>query len=35
MSNESLHVAVVGIGNLSNLGWVVEGPFVAESGNGY
>ena len=32
MTNESLHVAVVDIGNLANFGWVVEGPSVNESG---
>jgi len=32
MTNESLHVAVVDIGKLTNLGWVVEGPSVNESG---
>ncbi len=32
MTNEALHVAVVDIGNLKNLGWVVEGPSVIESG---
>jgi hypothetical protein len=32
MSNESLHVAVVDIGKLENLGWVVEGPSVNEEG---
>jgi len=32
MNNESLHIAVVDIGNLTNLGWVVEGPCVNESG---
>jgi hypothetical protein len=32
MTNESLHVAVVDIGKLANLGWVVEGPTVNESG---
>jgi hypothetical protein len=32
MSDKSLHVAVVDIGKLTNLGWVVEGPFVNESG---
>jgi hypothetical protein len=31
-TNESLHVAVVDIGKLKNIGWVVEGPFVNESG---
>lgn len=29
---ESLHVAVVDIGKLKNLGWVVEGPSVNKSG---
>jgi hypothetical protein len=32
MTNESLHVAVVDIGRLANLGWVVEGASVKESG---
>ena len=32
MTDESLHVAVVYIGKLTNLGWVVEGPSVTESG---
>jgi hypothetical protein len=32
MTSESLHVAVVDIGSLTNLGWVVEGPSVTESG---
>ena len=32
MTNESLHVAVVDIGKLTNLGWVVEGPSVNKSG---
>ena len=32
MTNESLHVAVVDIGKLTNLGWVVEGPSVSKSG---
>jgi hypothetical protein len=32
MTDESLHVAVVDIGRLTNLGWVVEGPSVNESG---
>ncbi len=32
MTNESLHVAVVDIGRLTNLGWVVEGPSVTKSG---
>jgi len=32
MTNESLHVAVVDIGSLTNIGWVVEGPSVTESG---
>jgi hypothetical protein len=32
MTDESLHVAVVDIGNLTNLGWVVEGPSVNKSG---
>ena len=32
MADESLHVAVVDIGRLENLGWVVEGPFITESG---
>ncbi len=32
MTHESLHVAVVDIGKLSNLGWVIEGPSVEESG---
>jgi hypothetical protein len=29
---ESLSIAVVDIGRLSNLGWVVEGPSITESG---
>ena len=33
MPDESLHVAVVDIGKLTNLGWVVEGPSVKESGD--
>jgi hypothetical protein len=33
MINESLHVAVVDIGKVTNLGWVVEGPSVTESGS--
>jgi hypothetical protein len=32
MTDESLHVAVIDIGKLRNLGWVVEGPSVNESG---
>jgi hypothetical protein len=32
MTDESLHVAVVDIGRLANLGWVIEGPSVTESG---
>src|SRR5271165_6462848 len=32
MTDESLHVAVVDIGKLANLGWVVEGPSITESG---
>jgi hypothetical protein len=32
MTDESLHVAVVDIGKLTNLGWAVEGPSVNESG---
>jgi len=32
MTNESLHVGVVDIGKLTNLGWVVEGPSVNKSG---
>ncbi len=32
MTDESLHVAVVDIGRLANLGWVVEGASVKESG---
>jgi hypothetical protein len=32
MASESLHVAVVDISKLANLGWVVEGPSVTESG---
>jgi hypothetical protein len=32
MIDESLHVAVVDIGKLTNLGWIVEGPSVNESG---
>jgi hypothetical protein len=31
-SVEPLHVAVIDIGNLANLGWVVEGPSVIGSG---
>lgn len=32
MADESLHVAVVDVGSLENLGWVVEGPSITESG---
>jgi hypothetical protein len=32
MTNESLHIAVVDIGSLKNLGWAVEGPSVNQSG---
>jgi hypothetical protein len=32
MTNESLHVAVVDIGSLDKLGWVIEGPTVNKSG---
>jgi hypothetical protein len=32
MNDESLHVAVVDIGSLANLGWAIEGPSVNESG---
>ena len=32
MTDESLHVAVVDIGSLTNLGWVIEGPSVQGSG---
>jgi len=32
MGDESLHVAVVDIGRLANLGWVVEGPSINRSG---
>jgi hypothetical protein len=32
MTSESLHVAVVDVGSLKNLGWVIEGPSVNESG---
>jgi len=32
VTNESLQVAVVDIGNLANLGWVVEGPSAPELG---
>src|SRR5713101_6010935 len=32
MTDESLHVAVVDIGRLANLEWVVEGASVKESG---
>jgi hypothetical protein len=32
MTDRSLHVAVVDIGKLTNLGWVVEGPSVNRSG---
>ncbi len=32
MTDESLHIAVVDIGKLTNLGWVIEGPSVTECG---
>jgi hypothetical protein len=32
MTDESLHVAVVDIGSLTNLGWAVGGPSVNDSG---
>jgi hypothetical protein len=32
MVDESLHVAVVDIGKLTNLGWAIEGPSVNDSG---
>jgi hypothetical protein len=32
MVTESLHIAVIDIGKLSNLGWAVEGPTVNQSG---
>jgi len=32
MSNELLHAAVVDIGSLRNLGWVIEAPSVTKSG---
>jgi hypothetical protein len=32
MTNESLHIAVVDIGKLANLGWAVEGPFINDFG---
>ncbi len=32
MTDESLHVAVVDIGKLENLGWVIKGPSVTKSG---
>lgn len=32
MTNKSLHIAVVDIGKLTNLGWAVEGPSVKEFG---
>jgi hypothetical protein len=32
MTNESLHIAVVDIGRLANLGWAIEGESVNESG---
>jgi hypothetical protein len=32
MTDESIHVAVVDIGSLKNLGWAVQGPRVEEKG---
>lgn len=32
MTNELLHITVVDIGRLTNLGWAVEGPSVSKSG---
>jgi hypothetical protein len=32
MGNEDLHIAVVDIGKLSNLGWVIEGPSISKNG---
>ncbi|HVS87277.1 MAG TPA: hypothetical protein VHF01_03525 [Candidatus Acidoferrum sp.] len=32
MTDESLHVAVVDIGRLANLGWAIKGPSVEDSG---
>ena len=32
MVDESLHVAVVDVGKLTNLGWAIEGPSVNKSG---
>lgn len=32
MPSEALHIAVVDIGNLKNLGWVVDGPTISEEG---
>src|SRR5258708_1982581 len=32
MTNESLHVAVIDIGSLPNLGWAVDGPSINDSG---
>jgi len=32
MNAESLHVAVIDIGKLTNLGWVVDGPMISEAG---
>jgi hypothetical protein len=32
VSDESLHVAVVDIGKLQNLGWAIEGPAINQSG---
>jgi hypothetical protein len=33
MTSNQHHVAVIDVGKLSNLGWVIEGPLVNESGN--
>ena len=32
MAEETLHVAVIDVGSLSNLGWAVEGPVLNECG---
>jgi hypothetical protein len=32
MTYESLHIAVVDIGKLANLGWAIEGPFINAEG---
>jgi hypothetical protein len=32
MIDDSIHIAVVDIGSLPNLGWAVEGPSVNEEG---